>query len=324
MDFHARLARVVITSFIFMLSVFFNKSKPIHYILLSVVLLCVYIVVMLRLPQSDLSALMVIERMGNFIVILVSVLVFNFIVTKNKLTKKNSFKMLLYLAFIAILPVTLLNPNILLANLFLIFALRRILSLRTQKDIKKKLFDAAFWIALASLCYFWCILFFILLFAALLVYSFTDIKNYIIPIIGLITVVVLSISYRIIADIYIFENIEAFMRYDFDFSTLNSKRVIIGATVLFSFGLWSLFYYIKNIKSKMKSNRPTFRLIVISAILSLLIIILAPAKNGSEFLFLFAPLAIIITNYLEIISDKWFKEIFLWLLVLTPIVILVL
>ncbi len=307
-----------------MLSVFFNKSKPIHYVLLSVVLLCVYIAVRLRLPERVLSALLIVEQIGIFILILVSVFVFNFIVTKNKLTKKNSFKMLLYLVFITILPETLLNPNILLANLFLIFALRRILSLRTNKDIKKKLFDAAFWIALASLCYFWCILFFILLFAALLVYSFTEIKNYIIPIVGFATVVVLSISYRIIMGIDILEGIQEFTLYDFDFSTLNSKRIIIGATVLFSFGLWSLFYYVKNIKSKMKSHRPTFRLIVIAAILSLLIIIVTPSKNGSEFLFLFAPLAIIITNYLELISDKWFKEIFLWLLVLTPIVILVL
>lgn len=74
----------------------------------------------------------------------------------------------------------------------------------------------------------------------------------------------------------------------------------------------------------MKSNRPSFKLIAISAIIALSIIVLAPKKNGSEFVFLFTPLAIIITNYIEVISERWFKESFLWLLVLTPLVILVL
>ena len=50
----------------------------------------------------------------------------------------------------------------------------------------------------------------------------------------------------------------------------------------------------------------------------------APQKNGSELLFLFAPLAVIITNYIETIEEKWFKELFLGLLVVIPIVLLVL
>jgi hypothetical protein len=47
--------------------------------------------------------------------------------------------------------------------------------------------------------------------------------------------------------------------------------------------------------------------------------VLAPNKNGSEFLFIFAPLAIIITNYIESIKETWFAEVFVWLLIITPI-----
>ena len=59
-------------------------------------------------------------------------------------------------------------------------------------------------------------------------------------------------------------------------------------------------------------------------IISLLVVAVAPDKNGSEFLFLFAPLSIIITNYLETISEKWFKETLLLGLIATPIIILML
>lgn len=307
-----------------MLSVFFNKSKPIHYIVLSMLLLLIFTASRFQEGQNGRYATSILEQFGVFMALLVSVFVFDFFATRNKLTQKNSFKILLYLVFLAILPMVIMHGNVVFANLFIILALRRILSLRSHREVKKKLFDAAFWIALASLFYFWSILFFVLLFSSLLVYSFTDIKNYIIPLTGIATVLVITVCYRIIMGIDIFEGISHIGQYSLDFSTLNTKRVIVGATVMFSFGLWSFFYYLKNIKSKMKSHRPTFKLIAISAIVAIAIVILAPYKNGSEFVFTFAPLAIIITNYIEVISEKWFKESFLWLLVLTPFVALIL
>jgi len=307
-----------------MLSVFFNKSKPIQYVVLAIALLLIFIITKSGSLDTQFNGIWLMKQFGIFLIVMGSIFVFDFFVTKNKLTQKNSYKMLLFVIFIAILPNTMMNSNIVLANLFLILALRRLLSLRTHRQVKKKLFDSAFWISLATLCYFWCAVYFILIFIALLVYTFTDIKNYIIPLVGIAAVLIISVSYRIVMGIDIFSGIANFTSYSLDFSTLNNKRIIVGATVLFSFGLWSLFYFLKNIKSKMKSYRPTFKLIVITIILSLLIIMLAPEKNGSEFMFLFAPLAITITNYVEMISENWFKESFLWALVLTPIIISIL
>lgn len=304
-----------------MLSDFFSKSKPIHYLFLGCLLLFVFVTAKISVFETNFNLVMLSKQLGLFLVCLGSVFIFDFFVTKNKLTQKNSFKMLLFVLFIAVLPETILNTRILLANFFLILALRRMLSLRTRKMVKKKLFDAALWIAVATLFYFWCILFFILLFTALLVYSFTDIKNYIIPITGILTVSILALSYQLIMGHDLNAYYESQTDFSFDFTALNSKRLIIGATLLFSFGLWSLFYYLRNIKSKSKSYRPTFKLIVVAALLAVGIIVLAPSKDGSEFIFLFAPLAIIMTNYLELISEKWFKETFLWILVLTPIFI---
>ena len=55
-------------------------------------------------------------------------------------------------------------------------ALRRLISLQSKLDIKKKLFDAAFWITIATLFYFWSMLFFALVIVALIYYSQNDIK----------------------------------------------------------------------------------------------------------------------------------------------------
>ena len=95
-------------------------------------------------------------------------------------------------------PQTTLDKDILFANFFVLLGLRRVLSLRTPNHTKNKLFDAAFWFGIAALFYFWSILFFVLIFITLLLYTDNRIKNWIIPFVGLITVFVLFTSISII------------------------------------------------------------------------------------------------------------------------------
>jgi hypothetical protein len=307
-----------------MISSFFSQSKPINFVVASIMLLIIFSITKYSTLEVQLNAFSIAKQILFFGVCLFSIFVFDFLVNKNNLTKKNSYKILLFVLFIAVLPETLLNSKILIANLFILFALRRIISLRSKKEIKKKLFDAAFWITIASLFYFWSLLFFVLIIAALVVYVITDLKNWLIPILGILTVAIIGTSFMILMDLDLYNFFNQLIDISFDFSSLNSKRIIIGATILLSFGVWSLFYYIKNLKSKTKSSRPSFTLIVIAAIIAIAIVVVSPVKNGSEFIFLFAPLAIIMTNYLEVISEKWFKESLLWILILTPIITLLL
>jgi hypothetical protein len=307
-----------------MISSFFSQSKPINFVVVSIMLLIIFSITKYSTLEVQLNAFSIAKQILFFGVCLFSIFVFDFLVNKNNLTKKNSYKILLFVLFIAVLPETLLNSKILIANLFILFALRRIISLRSKKEIKKKLFDAAFWITIASLFYFWSLLFFVLIIAALVVYVITDLKNWLIPILGILTVAIIGTSFMILMDLDLYNFFNQLIDISFDFSSLNSKRIIIGATILLSFGVWSLFYYIKNLKSKTKSSRPSFTLIVIAAIIAIAIVVVSPVKNGSEFIFLFAPLAIIMTNYLEVISEKWFKESLLWILILTPIITLLL
>jgi hypothetical protein len=307
-----------------MISNFFSKSKPIHYIVVSIMLLLVFVMARSKLFVEDLDVFIVAKQIGLFFVCLFSVFVFDFFVTRNSLTKKNSYNIVLFVLFFAILPQTILNSKALVANLFVLLALRRIMSLRTQKDTKKKLFDASFWIGIATLLYFWSSVFFILIFIALITYAIIDLKNYIIPLIGLAAVAVVMSSYLILMDMDMLDFAKNLFDYSLDYSALNSKQIIVGSTLILSFGLWALVYYIRNIKSQMKSYRPSFKLVILTAILALLIVVMAPSKNGSEFIFLFAPLSIIMTNYLEVISEKWFKETLLWIIVITPIALLLL
>ena len=269
--------------------------------------------------EGSISLILILKQLGLFIVVLISIFVLDFLVSKNHLTKRNSYKILLFSLFIIVLPITIQIDNVVLANLFVLLAIRRIISLRSSINVKKKLFDAAFWIGIASLFYFWSILFFILVIAALFFYATNNSKNWIIPFIGLLTVVVIVTGYSIIGQNSFSDLNNYFDTIGFDFTTYNVLNLIIGISILVSLGLWASFFYIRNLKEKIKRYRPSHILIIVAILISAGIILIAPNKNGSEFIFIFAPLSVIMANYIESIKEKWFAELFIWILILTPL-----
>jgi len=307
-----------------MISSFFSKANPIHLVIVCVIMLLVFVTTKFYSLHEPLTITVLIKQTALFIISLTSVFVLDFLSNRNNLTKKNSYKILIFSLFIALLPETYLNSRILIANLFVLLALRRIISLKSNKEIIKKLFDTAFWLCIATLFYFWAILFFILIVVGIILYRVVNIKNWIIPIVGILTVAIIWSSYMIIMGYDLILYFQNLINFSFDISTLNNKRIVISCTIILSYGIWSLLYFIRYLKAKSKKSRPSFIIIIFMIIISLLIVAVAPDKNGSEFLFLFAPLSIIITNYLETISEKWFKETLLLGLIATPIIILML
>lgn len=307
-----------------MITSVFNKSKPINFVIVFFITLLAFSVANLKSFFEAASIGVFLEKTGWFIICYFTILLFNFIVVKNNLTKNNHYQILLFGLFFLMLPQCSVNGNILMANIFILLGLRRLLSLRTQTNIKKKLFDTAFWFALAVLCYFWAVLFFILIFATLLLYTDNRLKNWIIPFVGLATVLIISICWSSIFYNNFFEIFKISTSLSYNYSDYNTSQYLIAITLMFSFGIWASIFYVKLVEKKKKAYRPSFKIIFIVALIAFVTVILAPKKNGSEFLFLFAPLAIIIGNYIESIKEKWFKELFLAVLILVPFVLLML
>lgn len=307
-----------------MITSIFSKSKPINFLLVFIITLVTFFIAHYKYGEAlDLSSHFF-REIAVFCACFGSILVLDFFVSKNKLTQKSSYEILLYALFLVTIPQTMLNENIVFSNFFILLALRRILSLRSHKDIKKKVFDAAFWIAIASLFYFWSILFLILVFASLFFNAIHSFKDWMIPFVGVATIYILGICYSILVydDFFMAFNIVPYT--SFDFNTYNTLQYVVGVTLLVSFGIWSSVFYIRTIKSKRKDFKPGYKVILLAVLLAFSIMIFSPKKEGGEFLFLFAPLAIIITNYLEIIQDKWFKELFLAALIVVPFGLLML
>ncbi len=307
-----------------MIASLFSKSKPINFVVVLFITLLAFTMARIPLVNQPITIAFIFKQLSVFLLCCLTILVVNFIISKNNLTKKNNYDVLLYSVFLLTFVQTTGDINILFANFFFLLGLRRIMSLRTEKNVKKKLFDAAFWIAIASLFYFWAILFFVLIIVSLLLYSDNHLRHWIIPYTGVASVFILSVCTSIVVTGDYFKILHINPTIGADFTSYNSLKYLVGITMLLSFGIWASMFYLKNLKSKKKSFRAAFQIVIIAFLVAALVIAMAPNKTGSEFLFAFAPLAIIITNYLETIEENWFKEVFLSILVVVPFILLLL
>lgn len=305
-----------------MITSIFSKSKPINFILVAVFIILLFVITNYSVLFIEFNT--TVESFLKLFVTLFLVFVLDFIISKNNLTNKNSYAIMTFGLLFGMFPEALKYSDLLFSNLFIVFALRRLISMHSKLHIKKKLFDAGFWIGLAALFYFWSLLFFSLVIVALIYYSQNDIKNTIIPIVGLVTVLILLFIYNIIFhDVYI-QPTNFSRSASLDYTPYNAKESILKFTVLFTSFVWTLIYYFRILPDKSKKLRPSYFIIAWASVIAILVAIISPNKNGSEFIFLFAPFSIIMANYIEAISERWFKEIFVALFIIVSILSLIL
>ena len=307
-----------------MLTSFFGKSKPINYILLSVAIIIGYFFGVLTAQEQSLS-LGSLSSHGLVIFLMVfAVLLLDFIIRKNNVTKNNTFAILLFVLFVLLVPEVYNAPKLILANIFVLLATRRILSLTTEKNTVKKIFDATMYITLASFCYGWAILFFVVLYPAITNKTKFTLTYLFIPIIGFLGITSIAVAYQfVVTDSYSWIYLWIPER-DFDLSGYGDRGLFITTVLLLGLLLWMGGARLSRLASLSKKEKPSAITILLIAIISVGIVLAKTQKNGSELFFLFAPIAAITSNYIESGTSKTrrvFNEVFLWSLFVLVLVL---
>ncbi len=302
-----------------MIAKFFNKTKPINTLIILVLLAIIFTTATFSLVDNGFTVQFFLKRMVVLIGLLMTFFVVNFIIRKNGLIKDNSYVLLLLILCIGMFPFSIANNTLLIAHFSLLLAYRRIYSLRTLKDTKEKLFDSSFWIGIATLIYPWSFIYIVLVYTGASILNKITIRNIFIPLIGFITPIFIYGVYLLA--INNFNILDLQFNYSFSFSNYNSLELLIPIALILGYLLWAIFPTTVKIVTVNNEFRTSWFLLLIHLLISIVIIILSPNKNGSEFLFIFFPTAIILTNYLQIIKEKWFKEIFLYLFLIITITI---
>lgn len=303
-----------------MLTSFFGKSNPINYVLVSgyMVLLALAQFFFLEGPEADFMSFV---WLGVSVTALVfSMLMIDFIVRKNALTQSNSYAVVLFAGICLIHPNLFLHTKWIGANIFVLLALRRIFSLRSDQNMEKKVLDASLWLCLATLNYFWCILLFIPLVQAIHFNGKTTIRHYLIPSISAAGFVVLFAAYHLLRSGVIDWGLLWRPDLSLDFSPLYSYYNAAVTILILLTLVVALILRFKELGRIAKKERPNYLLVVYFLAACIGALVLNPTKTGGALLFIAAPLAIILSVSIEQSRKAWHKEILLWLFLLLPIV----
>ena len=304
-----------------MIANFFNQTRPINFLVLSILVLLVFLSALTQGFEGEASLLFFI-RSGIFLFAAVlTVFVLNFIIRKNALCEDNSYAVLFYILFWGIFPASLMNGGAFVSNFILLFAFRRLYSLRTSLRTKEKIFDSAFWIGIASIFYLWSALYLILVYAAIWLFRRADWKNILIPLVGYLTPIFLAYTYLLA-----FDDLDRFtsiwtIDLTFDLSQYSSFRFLLPIVLIGLLFIFSIYPTTKKSLLAKIDFKSTWQLLIVHTAVSMLILFIAPEKNGSEFSFLFFPLSIIFANFLQILEKYWIQEGIIYLLIISLILI---
>jgi hypothetical protein len=307
-----------------MLTSFFRNSTPINYLLLSILIAASYLFKVLFVTQTDTDPLSFFDHIGIIAFMVFVMLLLDFIIRKNSVTNNNTFAIFTFVLFIIMVPSVYNDISIVLSNVFLLLATRRVLSLNTEKNTEKKIFDAAMYITIASLLYFWALLFFIVLIIGITQKTRRSPRYFLIPLLSALSIGLLFTSYQLIT----YDSLSWFYAWprfqDFDFTSYNNLLLLVPAILLVGLLLWTGSVRFLQIPSLSKKEKPAASSMVLITVVLLFISILGSHNNGSELFFLMMPVAISTANFVETNTTKEraiFNEILLWLILVVALVL---
>ena len=298
-----------------MIASVFGKTRPFNYLTIGILLFVFFITKNVIASETNVSLGYYLQEFLLFVVVFASSFLINFIALKNELTKTNNYALLLYFVFLLFFSSYFQNKNIIIANFFLLLALRRLISLKSMVSTKEKIFDASFWILIAALFHFWSLFYIVLVFIAIMLHVSRDYRNWVVPFIALVAVTLLFFLVNSFFDNSLLSSLLSKTYISFDFYYIENIYQRLAFALFTSLSLFAFVLQIFDIPNKALNMQSSHKTILFSFILGIGIYIISANKNNGSLAFCFGPLAIIGANFIEKMESKWLKEIMVYALV---------
>lgn len=295
-----------------MISSVFGKTKPVNYILvLSFLFVCFSLVRFVRFPLEDPIAALP-EQALILACLLLSVLAVNFIVQRNQLTGPHSYTIFFFALLVLIFPESLINEAAIAANFFILLALRRLISLKSLRDTKSKLFDGAFWILVSSLFLNGAVLYLLLIWAHILIYEPKNLRNWLVPLAAIAAFALIGTAAAYLlgqpqyfAEHYRFEwaGMETYWAYwahGWEFALFLAAVLLAGFLAFLKLG-----------KSGQTKILP-MRLTALTLLVGLAVVVFWSSGQNSPVLLLFYPSAVFLSRYVETVRRNIIRDGILW------------
>lgn len=300
-----------------MLANFLNKSKPINFIGLLIFFFVCFLFSVFSEGFTDRN---LIETTSILILFLAVFFIYNFVLSKNRLTHDNSYANFLFVLLIISFMTEIANLKTLSFTFIYLLFIRKIYSLRSSKRILEKIFDSGFWLGIFFILEPLSILLFGLIYIASYLHSKITIHTLLVPIVGFITPLIIYFSYFFWIDqtenfnkLFYFESL-----FDIQLYSELKYRWMIGIV----FSLTTIAIFIKSIKALSVNNtfKKSWLLLIYHFIILLLFLLFFPQKNGSELIYTLFPVSVILANGIELIKRTLIKNIVLYLFLIGSII----
>ncbi len=294
-----------------MITSVFRKSTPLNFSLVVILMLVFFSIYQLQDMSWYGSVSLILKKTGTLALIMVSVFMTNFISKSSQLTRDSGYTIFFYFLFLCFFPSLLDDFNLILANLFVILALRRLLALESVKDSKEKIFDASLWIFLAALFHFWCILYIALVFISIVFHVASDYRNWFLPILAFlsVTIIALAVGLYFDVDIQAFLNSSVSTNYQINYFTNNYQNAALS--IYSTIAMFFVTALLVTLSSRPLALQASYKKVGATLAIALLIFIISYNKSNNLLVFTLAPLSIIATNHIEFSKEKLQKEFIL-------------
>ncbi|KFF07408.1 DUF6427 family protein [Flavobacterium reichenbachii] len=299
-----------------MITSVFKKSTPLNYSLVVILILVFFFLSQFQETAWEGSNFLLFQKVSSLCFILASFFMINFIVKKNGLSKDNGYAIFFYLLFIMFFPSIFNNLNVIYANFFILLALRRLISLQSLKASKEKIFDASFWIFVASLFQFWCVLFLILVFISIIFHVSRDYRNWILPFIALLAVAVVFLMTSFIFHIDAVEFFQKRAVVDFRIDYFKNNYENGALSIYTAVALFFVFSMLTTLSNRPQLVHASYKKIVAYFFIAVFVYVLSPDKSNDILFFSIAPLTIMAASHVEYMQQKLNNEIVFYVLIL--------
>lgn len=292
-----------------MIASLFRKSTPFNYTLIIIMVLVFFLLYQFWQPSQDLTLSVLFQKVAIGALVFASLFVVNFIVKKNNISKSNSYTILFYLIFLLFFPDIFGNINIVLANFFVLLALRRLMSLHSSKSYKEKIFDASLWIFVASFFHFWSILFIVLVFISFFIHVSRDYKNWLLPFIALFAASMTFMLFALLIDSSQIDHVLNGMNVNFRIDYFANVNQNIAFSIYVTMALFFIVSLLMTFNQRPLLLQTSYTKIIIAFVIGVAIFLLSPNKSNEVLLFTMAPLSMIATSSIEFSQSKLQKEV---------------
>jgi hypothetical protein len=306
-----------------MIASVFKKSTPLNYALIVFLVLFFFFIYQIQDTSWMSSGVLLLKKGLSCLVVLASIFLTSFIGKRNGLTKDSSYTAIFFLLLLLFFPTILNNLNILLANFFILLALRRLISLQSMKASKEKIFDASLWILLASLFHFWCILFLILVFISIIFHVSRDYTNWVLPFIALFSVGILFAFFTSFFDINAVDFLQNSTQIDVAIDYFTNPSQNLAFSIYVSVALFFVFSMFITLSHRPSILQMSYKKIVASFFIGVIFFVLSAHKNSDFLVLTLSPLAILASAHLEYSQTRFKKDMVLGAVILCSLFLFV-